>query len=278
MKTMNVTSLIIPCYNEADRLDTGKFISFLSDNKGIHIIFVNDGSKDDTLNVLNNIQKAAPENCTVLDMVQNGGKAEAVRQGVLLALNQYDHSHIGFLDADLATTLEEFSQMSEFIKRNSFYQAVVGSRMARLGANISRKLSRKVFSKVVGTMINAVSGLPINDTQCGAKIFSREMATRIFEAGFKTDWLFDVELFVRARQAFGKQYAARRMYEYPLMQWVNAEGSKVGLKEIYRTPIMIAKIGLLYNLPIEKMMSSLNNTWETMAHTMFSVNEWGTIA
>ncbi len=264
MRNLNTTSLVIPCYNEADRLDTGKFISYLSGQKDLHIIFVNDGSKDDTITVLNNIQKAVPKQCTVLDLAKNGGKAEAVRQGVLYALANHSCHHIGFLDADLATTLEEFSQMAEFIQRNSYYQAVIGSRMARMGANITRKISRKIFSTVVGMMIQSVSQLPINDTQCGAKIFNREMANKVFKSAFKTDWLFDVEIFVRVRQAYGKKYAMKRIYEYPLMEWINVEGSKVGMKEIYRTPIMIAKIGLVYHLPIKNLWSSTQTTIEAI--------------
>ncbi len=271
MKSFNTVGLVIPCYNEAERLDVGKFISFLSGQDDIHIIFVNDGSKDHTIDVLKNIENVVPNQASVVDMEQNGGKAEAVRQGVLYALNHLPVHHIGFLDADLATTLEEMEQMVEFAQRNSYYQVVMGSRMTRIGANITRKFSRKVFSAVVGMMIQTVSQLPVNDTQCGAKLFSREIAEQIFADSFKSDWLFDVELLVRIRQTYGKNYATQRIYEYPLMQWINADGSKVGLKEIYRTPIMIAKIGLLYHLPIETMIEGMGSYFAMMSQSLSGV-------
>lgn len=249
LNTQNHTALIIPCYNEADRLDTGKFISFLSENKNIHIIFVNDGSKDNTVGVLKRIHLAVPENSSVVDLKENGGKANAVRQGVLFALKSLRFcSNIGFLDADLATSLEEFVAMDQFLTENNYYKVLIGSRMSRMGAQIQRKASRKLFSAVVGMMIQSVSKLPINDTQCGAKIFNRDMAASVFAEEFHTDWLFDVEIFVRIRQQYGKNYAVSRIYEYPLMRWINMDGSKVSMKEIYRTPVMIAKIGLYYNV------------------------------
>lgn len=260
----NQTSVIIPCYNEADRLNTSKFISFLNENESFHIVFVNDGSTDNTVEVLKSIHRMVPEQTSVVDLHENGGKANAVRQGVLFTLkNLRNCNQIGFLDADLATSLEEFSSMSQFLYDNKNFEVLIGSRMSRMGAQIERKFSRKVFSSVVGMMIQSVSYLPINDTQCGAKLFNRKMASIVFAEEFQTDWLFDVEIFVRIRQTFGKQYATEAIYEYPLMKWVNMDGSKVSLKEIYRTPFMIAKIGLHYNL---------NNNIQTVAERAASIN------
>ncbi len=253
-------TFVIPCYNEAERLDTSKIISFLSEHPEIHAVLVNDGSTDSTIDVLNEINRNCPTNSSVVDLQQNGGKAEAVRQGVLFALRHTSASHIGFMDADLSTSMEEMSRMAGFISDNDYYEAIVGSRMTRMGANIKRKFSRKVFSAVVGMMIQAVCKLPVNDTQCGAKIFSRRMAATIFANEFRSDWLFDVELFIRIRQEYGKNFAKKRVYEYPLMSWVNADGSKVGLKEIYRTPYKLAAIHLYYNVPVLAWLETLTDT------------------
>ncbi len=248
-------ALIVPCYNEADRLDGNSFISFVSARKDIKLVFVNDGSKDNTAEVLSKLASRLPEKIFFVDLKKNGGKAEAVRQGVLYASENLDCDFIGFLDADLSTDLFEMESMFHFIRENDFYEGVVGSRISRMGAEVKRKWSRKIFSSVVGAMIYSVTRVEINDTQCGAKIFSKNFIDKAFKDPFHTDWLFDVEVFVRLKKELGKSTLQKKIYEYPLMKWVNADGSKVGMKEIYRTPVMIAKIGWKYNV-VDKWASA----------------------
>ncbi len=242
-----MNAIIIPCYNEGDRIDSHTIQTFLALRNDFKIILVNDGSKDNTLERLQAIKKESPDKIEVVDLKVNGGKAEAVRQGVLSALENPSFEYIGFLDADFSTTLEEFETITKFIRTNSYFKAVIGSRLMRSGAQIKRKLSRRVFSLVVRLLIRVVSRLSIKDTQCGAKIFHREMAKIAFKEAFITDWLFDVEIFIRFRKYFGKHATSKIIYEYPLMRWINPEGSKVSMKEIYRTPLMILKIDYYYN-------------------------------
>ena len=75
------TLIVIPCYNEANRLNKDAFLSFVLNNEDIEFLFVNDGSTDDTLSML---QTFSTENNKIhyLDLAKNGGKAEAVRQGI----------------------------------------------------------------------------------------------------------------------------------------------------------------------------------------------------
>ncbi len=245
----NQTCIVIPCYNEEKRLDVNKISSFISQRKNFHLVLVNDGSTDRTIDKLNIIHDFSSDRVHVVDLKQNGGKAGAVRQGVLFALKHLRGcNYIGYLDADLATSLEEFEAMDTFIRNNSYYQLLLGSRMSRIGANIDREGSRKLFSICVKCIIGKITGLPINDTQCGAKVFTREIAADVFATPFHTDWVFDVELFIRIRQILGKNQAIQRLYEYPLMKWTEVGGSKLTMKEIYRTPYMLAKIAWLYNV------------------------------
>ena len=78
------THVVVPCYDEVDRLPRAEFLAYASDpaNADVVFTFVNDGSKDGTLGVLKTLAAAQPTNFFVLDLAKNGGKAEAVRQGI----------------------------------------------------------------------------------------------------------------------------------------------------------------------------------------------------
>ena len=78
------THVVVPCYNEVERLPRAEFLAYASDPANVDVVFtfVNDGSKDGTLGVLNTLAAAYPQNLFVLDLAKNGGKAEAVRQGI----------------------------------------------------------------------------------------------------------------------------------------------------------------------------------------------------
>jgi hypothetical protein len=117
-----------------------------------------------------------------------------------------------------------------------------------MGTNIQRFGFRSIASKVIAQFIYLILRLNFQDTQCGAKMFNKEMVNLVFGESFKTDWLFDVEVFLRFRKIYGKIYAQQHIYELPLESWVNAEGSKVSMKEIIRTPFMLIKIAYNYNL------------------------------
>lgn len=80
--------IVVPCYNEAVRLDTGAFLTFLQENVGISVVFVDGGSSNDTLIVLEQLRGRLAAKVDVLAKKTNAGKAEAVRSGVLHALHK----------------------------------------------------------------------------------------------------------------------------------------------------------------------------------------------
>ena len=75
--------LVIPCFDEAERLQTDRYLSYLKERESVDFVFVNDGSRDETLELLEHLQQANPSRFSFLHLAQNRGKAEAVRQGVL---------------------------------------------------------------------------------------------------------------------------------------------------------------------------------------------------
>ncbi len=137
--------VVIPCYNEEKRLLNKKFTNFIKKNSGYHLCFVNDGSKDKTLEVLYKLRKGREDFITVYDCEKNGGKAEAVRLGILHMAKQDDLDYIGFLDADLSTNLADFEDLVSIIEKSNF-KIVSGYRICRIGAKIKSRGARKMIS------------------------------------------------------------------------------------------------------------------------------------
>jgi len=103
--------IVIPCYNEAERLDTSAIAEWLARRDDVTVLFVNDGSKDRTLFVLEGLRQRNLEQVEVLDLGKNQGKAEAVRRGLLRGL-ELQPTYVGYFDADLATPLAELERLS----------------------------------------------------------------------------------------------------------------------------------------------------------------------
>lgn len=241
-------AIIVPCYNEEKRFPYQRFLSFAKKHPEVLICFVNDGSKDKTLAVLNGIQFECPATICVYDCPQNGGKAEAVRQGMLYMHSNFDAEFLGFLDADLATTPEEWLQMAKYKEYYPQYGAIVGSRIQRLGANINRDDSRSLFSSIIKKFIKVILKTSFQDTQCGAKIFQRDLVPFLFDQPFMTPWLFDVEIFLRLQKKFGKTTLQKGVLEFPLMYWTEVGDSRLKLKDTIRIPSQLAVLYYKYHI------------------------------
>jgi CheY-like chemotaxis protein len=222
--------VVIPCYNEAKRLLSKEFISFITKNSGYRLCFVNDGSLDNTAQILINLRKGREDYITVYTCKKNVGKAEAVRKGMLHMAKQLDLDYFGFLDADLSTGLNDFDHLVSVIE-NSKYKVVSGSRIRRMGANIKKESSRRFISWSINFIIRKILSLDFKDTQCGAKIFHKDVLEVSFKDKFITKWIFDVEVFRRITLYYGLNKAKKIFYEQPLKRWVHAEGSKLSTKD-----------------------------------------------
>lgn len=237
--------VVIPCYNEEDRLLSDEFLQFIDKNSGYHLCFVNDGSKDNTLQVLHNLQKGREDFITVYNCEKNGGKAEAVRLGMLYMAEKSDLDYIGFLDADLSTDLKDFDDLVSTIE-NSNFKIVSGSRISRMGANITRESARKIISMTINFIIRKILGMNFKDTQCGAKIFRKDVIKLIFDKKFVTQWIFDVEIFKRMSIHFGIEKAKSYICEQPLKRWIHADGSKLSMKDSIKIVMQLGQIAWVY--------------------------------
>ncbi|WP_298473830.1 response regulator [uncultured Maribacter sp.] len=238
--------VVIPCYNEEERLSGVEFKDFAHRNLGYHLCFVNDGSTDNTLEVLQELRKGHENTISIYDCEKNGGKAEAVRQGVLHLAKDPQLDYIGYLDADLSTDFRDFDDLVKTLQ-NSDFKIVSGSRMSRMGANITKESARKIISMTINLIIRTILGMPFNDTQCGAKIMDKDIIENMFTKKFITRWLFDVEIFMRMRKHYGKKNVQSLICEQPLKRWVHADGSKLSMKDSVKIVGQLAKIAFHYN-------------------------------
>ncbi|MGY6650031.1 glycosyltransferase [Wenyingzhuangia sp. IMCC45574] len=241
------TGIIIPCYNEANRLDTKAFADFAKTHNDYHICFVNDGSADNTLEVLHSVKSESPTNISVIDVKVNAGKAAAVRSGVQYLDQKEDIGYVGFIDADLSTDFEDFKSLVKTLKNNDELTFVYGSRGKGEG-DIERNFFRNIFSKIVKGIVFLILGLPIEDTQCGAKVFKKEIINVAYGKSFLTRWLFDVEIFIRLKKYYGASEVMNKVYEQALTRWVHVDDSKLGMKDAVQIPYKLLTIWVSYSL------------------------------
>ncbi|SHF47968.1 Glycosyl transferase family 2 [Arenibacter palladensis] len=246
MLQKNCVGVVIPCYNEEDRLSSDQFRNFAYQNLGYHLCFVNDGSTDNTMKVLEELRKGNESNISIYNCEKNGGKAEAVRQGIQYLMQDEQLDYIGYLDADLSTDFRDFDDLVKTMETSKF-KIVSGSRISRMGADITKESARKIISKTINIIIQKILGMPFKDTQCGAKVMNREIASSMFQKKFITKWLFDVEIFMRMRKHYGKKEATNMICEQPLKRWIHADGSKLSMKDSIKIVGQLAKIAVVYN-------------------------------
>ena len=236
---MQKNAIVIPCYKEGDRLKKSSFFEFLQTHPDANIFFVDDGSQDNTANVLLEIQSTCPEQVQVLTLQKNYGKAYAVRHGLLAAKSEGYYTHIGYFDADLSTDIREYYSFLKQMQEKGA-EFAFGSRIKKLSSKIERSFFRHVIGRIIATIVDAKFNLGIYDTQCGAKWFTKEAVSIGCNTPFKTKWLFDVEIFIRIRSGF----PSAKGIEIPLNKWKDPGNSKIN---VFHLPGVLKDIFSLLN-------------------------------
>ncbi|HLU66240.1 MAG TPA: dolichyl-phosphate beta-glucosyltransferase, partial [Kofleriaceae bacterium] len=192
-------SIVIPAYNEADRLEPTlrRVVEYCAaERPSYEVLVVDDGSTDGTAELAGSVAEEHP-GLRVLPQGVNRGKGAAVRAGVLAARG----ARILFSDADLATPIEELGKLDAELDRG--FDVAIASRAAP-GADIRvrqhpvRELMGRTFNLMVRTV--AVGG--IRDTQCGFKLFTRAAAHDLFSRARVDGFAFDVEILWLARGCY----------------------------------------------------------------------------
>ncbi|MGE0784306.1 MAG: dolichyl-phosphate beta-glucosyltransferase [Sandaracinaceae bacterium] len=230
---MTRVSVVVPCYNEEERLPAADLLASLSEVPSLHFVFVDDGSKDGTYRVLESLRERAPDRIRVVKLPENRGKGEAVRAGLNAAIAD-GAAIVGFWDADLATPLSELPRMLTILEENASLRALLGSRVKLLGRQVDREPMRHLLGRGFATLIALTLELPVYDTQCGSKLFVvDESLTAALAEPFTARWMFDVELLARLKQDFLRRGLdpTAVIHEEPLLTWRDVRGSKVKLMD-----------------------------------------------
>ena len=242
---MHDLTLVVPCFNEARRLRREAFAA-LHAATGARLSFVDDGSTDDTAARLAELcAELGPGAATLLSLPRNVGKAEAIRAGLRAALAE-GAEVVGFVDADMATPASEVARLVSTL-RSTGAHVVMGSRVRLLGSDIDRRPARHYLGRVFATLASLSLGLPVYDTQCGAKVFRDVPALRAaLERPFDARWAFDVELLARLVAPLDGRDAlsAKDVVEVPLRSWRDVAGSKLGRLDSARAVADVVRVGL----------------------------------
>lgn len=248
---MQKTAIIVPCYNEGKRLRGHEFIKCASAYKDLHFIFINDGSTDDTQEKLLTICKDNPMQLHCIALEKNSGKAEAVRKGFHGAF-QSDFVNIGYWDADLATPLGVIPIFCEILDTPGV-SMVIGSRVRLLGRKVERRAARHYLGRLFATFASLILGLPVYDTQCGAKIFRyRKELEIVFHKPFSVRWTFDVEIlarFLMIERFTGTGSLKSSSVEFPLEEWIDIPGSKIKPTDFIVGVLELLKILIFFRAP-----------------------------
>lgn len=216
---MNHLSIIIPAYNEQDRIgktieETFRYLN--SRPYQSEVVVVNDGSRDKTREVVAGYRAEYGERLRILDNPGNRGKGYSVRSGMLAGQGEI----LLFYDADLATPLSEVEKVLTPIEENR-YDVVFGSRaLDRSLIGTHQSWFREMIGRVGNLVQFVFTGLRFKDTQCGFKAFRREAAQSVFPLQQIDGFGFDPEiLFIARKQGW-------RLLETPV-RWNHVPGSKV---------------------------------------------------
>ena len=216
------SAIVVPCYKEAGRINTGKYLDSL-DKFSAQVFLVDDGSPDATFETLKKLAKSAPDRFIAVKSPQNQGKAEAVRLGMNLALDNH-FKKVGFLDADLAVSFEEIGEFFKIFKTESDINTVIGVRSKLAGRKIDRTNTKFLIQKIIAKMGNLLFKPKVIDTQCGAKVFDAKILKPAIKKPFSVSWLFDQELLTRIsrmKESIGKNW----LFEVPVREWIEIGGS-----------------------------------------------------
>ena len=236
---------VVPCFEEAARLDRAALLELAQGSAPAGLILVDDGSRDGTPAILRALAEERPELIESLALPRNQGKAEAVRFGMRHALATRA-ALVGYVDADLSTPPAELVRLAQLM-RAADWDVLMGSRVQLLGRSIERSGLRHYAGRVFATCASLSLGLPVYDTQCGAKLFRPTPAlAAALERPFTSRWAFDVELLGRLlRPDPGvPPVAVERIREEPLLVWSDVPGSKLGLLAALRGGFDLLRLGL----------------------------------
>lgn len=214
---MDRIELIIPAYNEEQRIGATlrHYLDFFQDTKQLSLTVVLNGCTDRTLEVVEDIRKEHPDRLSIMNIQEAVGKGGAIVRG----WQQSTAEVVGFVDADEATTPEEFQKLITAMKSKDDVDGAIASRfhpdsVIKNRTSALRSFASQTFIRIVKILFL----LPYRDMQCGAKLFRRSAIAQILPTIQSFNMIFDVELLFKLHRS------GARIVEVPTV-WVEKEGS-----------------------------------------------------
>ncbi|MBZ5554706.1 MAG: glycosyltransferase family 2 protein [Acidobacteriia bacterium] len=211
-------SVVIPAYNEAQRISLsleriGAY--FNNEQSSVEIVVVDDGSSDQTVDVIKETAAKDPR-VRLVRNDRNRGKGFSVRHGVLEARGEI----VLFSDADLSSPIEESKKILDPIRQGLLDLAIGSRALDRSLIGVRQSWLREQSGKVFNAFVRTILHLPYSDTQCGFKAFRRHLMIPVFERQRIFGFGFDPEMLYLAR------LRGLRAGEIPV-RWNHVQGSKV---------------------------------------------------
>jgi dolichyl-phosphate beta-glucosyltransferase len=210
-------SIVIPAYNESARLGATleKVLAYVhAQNWDAEVIVVNDGSRDNTADIVRSFAKEDPT-LRLVENPGNRGKGYSVRNGMLTARGRI----VLFSDADLSSPIEEAPKLFHALDEGA--DIAIGSRWLRAETQTQRQpLHRQLFGRIFNLILRLTLGLRFKDTQCGFKAFKQPAVQAIFPLQKIERWGFDPEILFLAKKLKFK------VQEVPVA-WAHREGTSI---------------------------------------------------
>jgi dolichyl-phosphate beta-glucosyltransferase len=212
-------SIVVPAYNESARLGASleKILTYVARQRWsaeVEVIVVNDGSRDDTAEIVRRLAKNNP-GLRLVENPGNRGKGYSVRNGMLQSRGRV----VVFSDADLSSPIEELPKLLNALSNG--VDIAIGSRWLQAELQTQRQpVHRQIFGRIFNLLLRITLGLHFKDTQCGFKAFQRPAVQKIFPLQKIERWGFDPEILFLARK-FGF-----RVQEVPVV-WAHSGGARI---------------------------------------------------
>lgn len=234
----DVGTIVIPCFNEELRFNSDYFneLNIKLLNSGVELVFINDGSTDGTLEVLQNISFKP----RIMNLQKNVGKAEAIRCSFKHEITIKEKKIFGYLDSDSSFNLNDVSTLvNEFISNAKYanFQILSAARVKLAGSAIDRKAYRHYTGRLVSNFLNLGIKNKMYDPQSGFKLFRiNNNLVKAIEKPFVTRWFIDMEIIRHYN------FYKNPIIEIPVSSWVDTPGSKIVIKEYFRIFRELVKI------------------------------------
>jgi glycosyltransferase involved in cell wall biosynthesis len=221
--------VVIPCFNEERRLNPVFFVDLVNTH-ACELIFVDDGSTDNTYNVISSLP-LAQASFEIIRLDKNRGKANAIRVGLNHALIK-GYEFIGLYDADGAIHPQDMGNAFQIIGGSTDINVVSGARILLAGNNVSRLNHRRWMGRIIATLVSLIMGLQIYDPQSPCKVYRASCLAVISKFNIKTKWFVDAEILKFLSREQDK--SSRWLVEFPVTNWKDVAGSNISCKSSLR--------------------------------------------